>query len=89
MATLQVKGMDDDLYRALAARAARERRSISQQVVKMIEDDLARRRGSAVDTTAALLQLSGTWVDDRCAEDVAEALRQARTSGGRSFDVLD
>lgn len=89
MATLQVKGMDDDLYRALAARAAQERRSISQQVVRIIEDELARRRGGAVETTEALLQLCGTWADDRSAEDIAEALRQARTSGGRTFDVLD
>ena len=42
MATLQVKGMDDRLYDALAARAAGENRSISQQVVTIIRDFLAR-----------------------------------------------
>jgi plasmid stability protein len=89
MATLQVKGMDDDLYRALAARAAQERRSISQQVTRIIQDSLARRRGSAEDVTAAFLELCGTWVDDRSAEEIAEELRRARKSGGRSIDVLD
>jgi plasmid stability protein len=89
MATLQVKGMDDDLYRALAARAAQERRSISQQVTKIIQDFLARRRDTAEHATAALLELCGTWADERSAEEIAEDLRRARRSGGRSMDVLD
>jgi plasmid stability protein len=89
MATLQVKGMDDDLYRALAARAAQERRSISQQVTKIIQDFLARRRGTAEETTAAWRELCGTWADERAAEEIAEDIRRARKSGGRSIDVLD
>ena len=89
MATLQVKGMDDDLYRALAARAAQERRSVSQQVTKIIQDFLARRRGSAEETTDALLELCGTWADDRTPDQIAKAIKRARKSGGRSIDVLD
>lgn len=89
MATLQVKGMDDDLYRALAARAAQEQRSISQQVTKIIRDHLANRHGSAEDATAAFLELCGTWSDDRSADQIAGDIRRARKSGGRSIDVLD
>jgi len=89
MATLQVKGMDDDLYRALAARAAQERRSISQQVTMIIQDSLTAQRTSAEKTTAALLELCGSWVDDRSAEEIANEIRHARRSGGRSIDVLD
>lgn len=89
MATLQVKGMDDDLYRALAARAAQDRRSISQQVTMIIQDFLAAQRTSAEKTTAAFLELCGSWVDDRCAEEIADEIRSARRSGGRSIDVLD
>jgi len=89
MATLQIKGMDDDLYRALAARAAQERRSISQQVTRIIQDFLARRRGSAEETTAAFLELCGTWADARSAEEIVENIKRARKSGGRSIDVLD
>jgi len=89
MATLQVKGMDDDLYRALAARAAREQRSISQQVTRIVQDHLAQRRGSAEETTAALLELCGTWKDDRSAREIAEDIRGSRRSGQRSIDVLD
>jgi hypothetical protein len=89
VATLQVKGMDDDLYRALAARAAQERRSISQQVTMIIQDFLARRRSTAEQTTAALLELCGTWADERSAEEIAEDIKRSRKSGGRSIDVLD
>jgi plasmid stability protein len=89
MATLQVKGMDDDLYRALAARAAQEQRSISQQVTKIIRDHLAQQRGSAEETTSALLELCGTWNDTRSAQQIASDIRRARKSGGRSIDVLD
>ncbi len=89
MATLQVKGMDDDLYRALAARAAKEQRSISQQVKRIIQDHLAQRRGSAEETTTALLELCGTWTDDRSADEIVDDLRRARRSGRRSIDVLD
>ena len=89
MATLQVKGMDDDLYRALAAWAEQDRRSISQQVTMIIRDFLATRRSTAEEKTVALLELCGTWADDRSAEDIAEDIRQARKSGGRAIDVLD
>ena len=89
MATLQVKGMDDDLYRALAARAAQEQRSISQQVKRIIQDHLAQRRGSAEETTAAFLKLCGTWNDGRSAKEIVDDIRRARRSGRRSIDVLD
>ena len=46
MATLQVKGMDDDLYEALKGRAKRDNRSITQEVVTMIRESLARSPGS-------------------------------------------
>ena len=89
MATLQVKGMDDDLYRALAARAAQEQRSISQQVTRIIQDHLSQRRGSAEKTTIALLELCGTWNDNQSAKEIAEDIRRSRRSGRRSIDVLD
>ena len=42
MATLQVKGLDDSLYLALGARASIDNRSVSQEVVTMIQEFLAR-----------------------------------------------
>ena len=86
MANLQVKGLDDDLYRALAARAASENRSISQEVVTMLQDFLARPGGSARDATEAFLALAGTWEDDRSAREIARDLRRKRRSGRRFGD---
>ena len=88
MATLQVRGMDDNLYKALGARAARDRRSISQEVVKIVEDFLA----TPETTTPAkdpLLELVGAWDDDRDAETIAKEIRQARRNSKRFEDPAD
>ncbi len=83
MANLQVKGIDDRLYEALAARAAGENRSISQQVVTIIRDFLARPRRPARHSTEEFLSLCGTWSDDRPAKVIAAELRRARRSARR------
>ncbi len=89
MATLQVKGMDDDLYRALAARSKKNCRSISRQVTMIIRDFLSAENGSAEEKTAAFLELCGTWADERTAEEIVREIRNGRKSGGRSIDVFD
>ena len=83
MATLQVKGMDDGLYEALAARAACENRSISQQVVTIIRDFLGRPGGPSRQSTEEFLDLCGTWVDDRPASEITAEIRRARRSSRR------
>ena len=92
MATLQVKGIEDDLYRALAARAAIENRSISQQVVSLIRGSLSRPPRDPAEATRAALELAGTWRDDRSAKQVASDIRKARRTGrrfGKGRRVLD
>lgn len=92
MATLQVKGLDDALYRALAARAAEDNRSISQEVVTIIEDFLDRCTRSHRQATDELLALAGSWEDSRSAKDIAAAIRRSRRSGRRfrgDGNVLD
>jgi len=83
MATLQVKGMDDRLYEALAARAAGENRSISQQVVTIIRDFLARPGGPSRRSTEEFLALCGNWADDRPASEITAEIRRARRSSRR------
>jgi plasmid stability protein len=83
MATLQVKGVDEDLYRALGARARRDNRSISQEVVKLIQDFLARPDGSAEESTRAFLALCGSWNDSRSAREIARSIRKSRRTGKR------
>jgi hypothetical protein len=80
MATLQVKGIDAQLYKALGARAELDNRSISQEVVTMIQEFLARPRHDAKTATQALLELAGSWVDPRSAREIAASIRKARRS---------
>ena len=87
MANLQVKGIDDDLYRALGARAKKENRSISQQVVTIIEEYLARGGESRRRPAAELLDLAGTWADERDAAEIAREVRQARRNRKRAKEL--
>jgi plasmid stability protein len=88
MATLQVKGIDDRLYEALRARAAMENRSISQQVVAIVRQYLARPPLDVCKAGEAFLELIGSWEGEEGPEEAAAALRKARRSG-RRFQVPD
>ena len=89
MATLQVKGMDDRLYQALGARAAMENRSISQEVVSIIRQYLASPVADAKSPGQAILELAGSWHDERSAEEIAQDIRQSRKLGGRNKELGD
>lgn len=92
MANLQVKGIDDDLYRALRRRAALENRSISQEVVTMIQESLARPRTDTAARNRVLLELAGSWQDERTGAEIAADLRRSRRNTSRRRrmdDVLD
>ena len=83
MATLQVKGVDEDLYKALGARAKRDNRSISQEVITLIQDFLARPGGSAEESTRAFIALCGSWNDARSAGEIVSSIRKSRRAGKR------
>lgn len=83
MATLQVKGIDNRLYAALGARAAADKRSISQEVVFMIEEFLSRSPSDHRAATSSALELAGSWQDDRSPSEIASDLRKARRTGKR------
>ena len=80
MANLQIKGMDDDLYAQLKSLAASENRSISQQVLFLVKLYLARKHQLQEARTPAqvLLELSGSWEDDRPAEKIVKDLKSGR-----------
>jgi plasmid stability protein len=44
MAVLNIKNLPDELYAALRARARAERRSLSQEVVRILEREIGRPR---------------------------------------------
>lgn len=80
MANLQVKGLEDAFYQDLKRLAEEENRSLSQQVVVMLREYLAKREAvrRASTPAEALLQLAGSWEDERSAEEIVRSIREAR-----------
>ena len=83
LAHLQVRDIDERLYASLRARAVREKRSISQEVILILEKYLATPNGFDTNPTDALLSLAGVWEDRRDPEAIARELRESRRSGTR------
>lgn len=88
MANLQIKGVDDDVYADLKALAASENRSVSQQVLSLVKGYLNRRHHLDHTKTPAevLLDLSGSWEDDRPPEEIVEELRNHRQRSQRLLE---
>ena len=83
MANLQVRDIDEKLYESLRVRASKERRSISQEVIHILEKYLSLPRAYDVNPTDEFLKLSGSWEDDRSAEDIVKSIRSERTESTR------
>ncbi len=83
MATLQVKGMDDGLYEAIKRKAQLENRSISQEVVTILQAHLSQARNGATNATDEFLKLSGSWEDDRDAKTLIDEIRSDRNTKKR------
>jgi plasmid stability protein len=80
VANLQIKGIDDDLYAQIKAVAAADNRSVSQEVIHLIKEYLARRgrQNTTASSGRVLLELAGSWGDDRTAEEIVAELSVAR-----------
>jgi|WetSurMetagenome_2_1015567.scaffolds.fasta_scaffold686085_2 plasmid stability protein len=83
MATLQVRDIDSELYDSLKKRAAGERRSISQEVVGILESHLRQPKALSADSTKSFLALCDSWHDDRTAKEIAKDLRKHRKQSSR------
>ena len=80
LANLQIKGIQDDLYQEIKKMAAAEGRHVSQQILFLVRDYLA-KKGSvrATRTTAqVLLELSGSWEDRKDADQIIAEINHAR-----------
>lgn len=88
MANLQVKGIDDSLYEQLRERATAENRSVSQEVIFLIKTSLASRKILQTTPSPAeiLLQLSGSWEDQRSADEIIAQIRESRDDSERLVD---
>ncbi|MBU1218296.1 antitoxin [Myxococcota bacterium] len=85
MATLQVRDMDDGLYNLLRKTADREKRSISQEVIWIIQNylsDVKHRRNNINEL------LTITWDSDETPEETINSIREART-GNKRFGGAD
>ncbi len=85
MANLQIKGVDEALYAEIKKMAAAEKRSISQQVLYLVRDYLAKRAVLHTARTPAevLLDLHGSWQDERGADEIIGLIKAARKRSKR------
>lgn len=86
MATLQVRDIDDRLYKTLKNAAKRQNRSISQEVVTMLEAHLNSEQKPTINATVEFLKLSGVWKDDRTAEEIIADIAGGRVQSHRFGD---
>ena len=80
MANLQIKGIDDGLYDQIKAMASNENRSVSQQVLFLVKNYMAKKRmvSEAKSPGQVLLDLSGSWDDPRSADQIVSDIKHAR-----------
>ncbi len=82
MANLQIKNIQDELYEEIKKLASSENRSVSQQVLFLVKEYLAKRKHltAAKSPAQVLLELSGSWEDDKNAEQIVKEIKSARKS---------
>ncbi|MDA8140317.1 MAG: hypothetical protein M0036_16845 [Desulfobacteraceae bacterium] len=82
MANLQIKNIDDQFYHQIKTMAEAEHRSISQQVLYLVKEYLAKQKGlPKIKTPAqALLDLSGSWDDGQDADSIIAGIKRQRSN---------
>ncbi|EMB24984.1 MULTISPECIES: FitA-like ribbon-helix-helix domain-containing protein [Treponema] len=88
MAILQVRDMDDRLYDRLKFAAKRDNRSISQQVITILQDYFTSAPVKTKNATEEFLKLAGSWEDFRSTEEIIDDIRDSRINSTR-FEALD
>lgn len=83
MATLQVRDMDDRLYDFLKTSAKLENRSISQEVITIIQKHLNSNQEKCKNSTLEFLSMNDAWIDDRDADVIIDNIRNSRNQSER------
>ncbi|MDL5056604.1 hypothetical protein [Geitlerinema calcuttense] len=81
--------MDPRLYQALGARAKARNRSISHEVIHMIQSHLSDTHPDQARADDAFLRLTGAWQDKRSAAQIASSIRSSRKNRTPSKHVFD
>ena len=88
MAMLQVRDMDDRLYDRLKFAAKIENRSISQQVVTILQNYFTSIPVKTKNATEEFLKLAGSWEDSRTTDEIIDDIYSSRLNSTR-FEALD
>ena len=88
MAMLQVRDMDDRLYDKLRFSAKLDNRSISQQVITILQDYFTSVPIKSKNATEEFLKLAGSWEDSRSTEEIIDDVYASRVNSTR-FEALD
>ena len=88
MAILQVRDIDERLYLNLKLTALKENRSISQEVIVILEKYLQNPENFNVNPTREFLNLSSAWSDSRTADEIKSDFKKNRKNK-KDFGVLD
>jgi plasmid stability protein len=88
MAMLQVRDMDDRLYERLRFAAKNDNRSISQQVITILQNYFTSVPVKTKNATEEFLKLAGSWEDSRSTSEIIDDIYESRTSSTR-FEALD
>ena len=83
MANLQVKDIDEKLYASIRNLAASEKRSISQEVVLILEKYLSKPLSFDKNPTDEFLNLAGSWEDERSADVIIQEIKENRRNSNR------
>ena len=80
MATVELANIDERLYNALLARAAKDNRSVSEEVETILREHLVESPQDARKANEAFMELVGSWQDDRTAAEIVSDIRASRRS---------
>ena len=83
MATLQVRDIDDRVYKELKHRAKTRHRSLSQEVVHIIEEYLSQPNRDYQRQSELLLELAGSWEGPETANEIVRIIRKGRRNSRR------
>jgi plasmid stability protein len=83
MAILQVRDIDDRLYASLKKLAQSENRSLSQEVISILEKYLANPILFKNNPTREFLALAGSWEDDRTSDEIIKDVKRNRKKNKR------
>lgn len=89
MATVELTNLDEQMYAALIARAAQENRSVVQEAEILLRESLAKPTRNPRKATEAVLEVAGSWQDNRTAEEIIADIRDSRCSQDRSTGLDD